>query len=526
MNSFDVIVRGGSVIDGRGAPARRADVGIRGDRIAAIDALEAATAAQIVDASDCVVAPGFIDVHNHSDGWLVQHGHLAYKTRQGFTTEVLMSDGISYAPVSPETAPHWLYYLRALNGLTLADYRDWQSLDDFFALLATDSGRCAQNVAVQVPYANVRTLAMGWGRHEPDDAQLRHIQSEIAHGMELGCVGLSTGLDYVSQCFASTAELTSACKAMAARRGLYVTHVRYKLGMLAALDEAADIAERADVPLHVSHLKCDKPEEAEPLLAAIDRVASRVDFSFDCYPYVPGSSMLHMLLPYEVWEDGPLAVLPKLARPEIRRRVAASFAAGRNSPDAIRLAWLPSAANREYLGGTLAQYAQSTGRPIADAVCELLIDENLAVLVVFHRGEDPHVAPFLAHAKYMLGSDGIYAADGRVHPRVCGSAPRLLGHFVRERKLFALEEAVRKMTSWPAERFGLVDRGVLRAGAFADVVVFRADVVADRATYAAPYEPPVGIEHVLVNGQAVIADGEPVALARRDFPGRVLRYRS
>jgi N-acyl-D-amino-acid deacylase len=343
--------------------------------------------------------------------------------------------------------------------------------------------------------------------------------------MEAGAVGLSSGLDYVAQCFSSTDELAQACSAMASRSGLYVTHVRYKKGTIPALEEAVEICRRAGVPLHVSHLKCDKAEDVEPLLAAIAQAEKDVDFSFDVYPYVPGSSMLHMLLPYEVWEDGPLAVLPKLVQPEIRERVSASFLDGRNNPNQIRIAWLPSADNQKYIGCTLAEYVQSVGGKLQHAVCDLLIEENLAVQVVFHRGEDHVVYPFLQHPKFMLGSDGIYAEHGKIHPRCCGSAPRLIGPLVRDQKLFTLEEAVRKMTGFAAERFGLTDRGAVRRGAFADLVVLDPQTVSDRATYEAPYEAPVGIQHVLVNGTRVIANGHPVDMPRRAMPGRVLRYR-
>jgi N-acyl-D-amino-acid deacylase len=522
---IDLIIRNGTIIDGTGAARFPADIGIEGDRIVALERLGSAQAKTVIDATGKIVAPGFIDVHNHSEGWLLKLGHLPFKTRQGITTEILMSDGISYAPMTESSAPQWIYYLRALNALRFWEYGGWQSFEGLLQAYECEEYRVAQNVALEIPYANVRTLAMGWVKSAPDDSQMRHIQDEIRRGMEAGAVGLSTGLDYVAQCFSSTDELAQACSAMAARGGLYVTHVRYKKGTIAGVQEAVEICRRAGVPLHVSHLKCDKKEDVEPLLAAIAQAEKDVDFSFDVYPYVPGSSMLHMLLPYEVWEDGPLGVLPKLVRPEIRERVYASFLDGRNNPHQIRIAWLPSADNQKYIGCTLAEYAESIRYSLHHAVCDLLIEENLAVQVVFHRGEDHVVYPFLQHPKFMLGSDGIYAEHGKIHPRCCGSAPRLIGPLVRDKKLFTLEEAVRKMTGIAAQRFGLTDRGVLRRGAFADLVVFEPQTVADRATYESPYETPVGIEHVLVNGTPVIAHGEPVDIPRNEMPGRVLRYR-
>lgn len=531
---FDVLVLGGTVIDGTGDERRRADVAVTGDRIVAVDRFDQADAEWVIDAAGLVVAPGFIDVHNHSDGWLLKLPHLVSKTTQGFTTEVLMSDGISYAPVSSETAIEWLYYLRSLDGLQLADYRGWHSIADYLALL---DRRTAHNVVAQVPFANVRTMAKGWDRAPPDDTQMRLMLGEIRRGMEEGAVGLSTGLDYIAQCFARTEELVEACSAIQPYGGLYVTHVRYKKGVLAGVQEAVEIARRAGVPLHVSHLKGTNPQEIDDLLDYIDRVAvQEVDFTFDVYPYLPGSTMLNAQLPYETWEEGPLAAVARLVDPVLRKRLAALLSIAPAGWDQIRLAWLGGKDNRGHLGNTLAEYVQNTrgfgdgspanvSRIVADTLCHLLLEENLAVLGVFHIGDDRLVEPFLAHPKFMLGSDGIYFKDGQVHPRQYGSAPRILGPMVRQRKLFSLEAAVRKLSGFPAERFGLKDRGVLRAGSFADLVVFDPVTIQDRATYDNPHQLSQGVMQVLVNGTAVIRDGQPVETWGPQLPGRALRFK-
>lgn len=515
------LLHGGTLIDGTGSPRRQADVLVDGDRIVAVDRVQDTSDAVKIDCTGSIVAPGFIDVHNHSDGWLLKLGRLDNKIAQGFTTEVLMSDGISYAPVSAETAPHWLYYLRSLNGLEQADYRGWRSIADYMVLL---DGRMSQNAIAQIPFANVRALHVGWGRHPADDAQIRRMQHEVRKAMEEGACGLSTGLDYVSQCYVGTDELAEVCSAMRKWGGLYVTHVRYKKGVLAGVQEAVEIARRAEVPLHVSHLKAATPAEIESLLDSIDRAAKEVDFTFDVYPYLPGSTMLNMLLPYEVWEDGPLGVLPKLADPTIRRRFAAQLADYQTELDNVRLAWTCGTSNRRHHGKSLGDYCRQSGKAVADALCDLLIDENLAALGVFHIGDDRLVEPFLAHPKFMLGSDGIFFADGAVHPRQYGSAPRILGPLVRDRRLFSLEEAVRKMSGFPAERFGLRDRGVIRAGAIADLVVFDAATIADRATFEQPHQLAAGIKQVIVNGRSVLRDGQFVEMPRDEMPGRALRF--
>lgn len=517
---FDLIVRRGTVIDGARNRRFRADVGIRGDRIEAVGDLAASTASREIDATGLIVAPGFVDVHNHSDGWMLKTPHLAAKTMQGFTTEVLMADGISYAPVRRHNAADWIYYLRSLNALRIDEYRGWESLADY--LRAID-GKNVQNAALHVPYANVRVNACGWGRAPADDFQIREIQGAVRDGIDAGAVGLSTGLDYISQCFAGTDELVAACSVMAASRGLYVTHMRYKRGLLPALREAVEIGRRAGVPVHISHLKGSDAAEAEEVLEYIDNEARReVDFTFDVYPYQPGSTMLNFLLPYEVWEDGPLAALEKLSDPAIQARFAAGLDEYELELDKIHIAWTFSKENARHQGKLLSDYVAETGLPAAEALCNLLVEERLAVLLVFNQGDDALVHPFLKHDLYLMGSDAIYFDDGPIHPRTYGSAPRLLGPCVRDWKLFTLEDAVYKLSGYPARRFGLTDRGEVRKGAFADIVLFDAEKITDRATYTNPHQFGVGIEHVVVNGVSIVRDGASLHDFNGSLPGRAL----
>ena len=228
---FDCILRSGTIIDGTKRSRFVADVGIQGDRITAIGRLSSQPAKQTLDVANKIVAPGFVDVHTHSDGQLLRHSNFAPKTTQGFSTEVLMLDGISYAPVTDENVAEWFFYLRALNGLRLDEYRGWHTLADYMQQV---DRRTAQNTVALIPYANVRALACGFGPHRMDDYQRLIITDEIQSGMASGAAGLSTGLDYIVQCHADTDELVDACRAMAAARGIYVSHVRYKIGLLPA----------------------------------------------------------------------------------------------------------------------------------------------------------------------------------------------------------------------------------------------------------------------------------------------------
>lgn len=520
---FDLLLRGGTIINGAGARRVLADVGIRADRIDTIGNLSGAKAARTLDCADLIVAPGLIDVHNHSDGWMLKEPHQTWKTTQGFTTEVLMADGIGYAPVSKSNWRQWLHYLRSLNGLTLADYRGWQSIAEYMSLL---EGRNVQNAATHVPYANVRTLACGFGPAPPDDYQMRQIQTEIHRGMEAGAVGLSTGLDYISQCWASTDELVAACSAIKPFDGLYVTHVRYKLGLLPALSEAVEIGRRAGVRVHISHLKGTSESEVEQVLAFLDTARKQVDLSFDVYPYQRGSTMLNYLLPYEVWEDGPLAVLSNLERPEVRARFRAGLDALAVPLDQITIAWSSATYGEKLAGMSLADFVAHHDKPIEVALIDLLIDSNLATLLVLGPANDRLVEPLIKHDLAILGSDGIFFPGGHVHPRVFGSAGRWLGPLVRDRQLFSLEEAVHKASGKAASRFGLKDRGEVRQGAFADLFVFDAAQITDRATYANPMQTTIGVKHMLVGGCLVIESGAPVENLHQPLPGRFLRRQS
>ena len=516
---FDLLIQNGTVVDGRKSPRFVADVGVVGDRITAVGDLSTAQAATTIDASNHIVAPGFIDVHTHSDAWLLKQPNFLSKTLQGFTTEFLMLDGISYAPVNKHTIAHWLRYLLPLNGLRFEEYIGWESVAEYMALL---DGNVAQNVATFIPYANVRTLACGFGQKRPDNYQMSDIKYLIQQGMTEGAMGLSNGLDYVDEAYASTEELIAASQAMAAERGIYVTHVRYQLGTLEGVKEAVEIGKRAGVAVHISHLKGSTAAEAEAILHYLDTVAiHEVDFSFDVYPYTSSSTMLQYLLPHEVWLDGPLGLAQKLIDRRIRDLFARELA--ERPLDKIHIAWVKSKGNSHHQGKTLAQYIVAVQKSAADALCDLLIEEAGAVLLVFGVGADELVHPFLGHSHYMMGSDGIFHADGAVHPRQFGSAARLLGSCVREHGLFSLEEAVYKMTAFPAQRFGLKDRGVIENGRFADITIFNPHTITDKATYTNPRQYAEGVSHVVINGVPIITEGEPTDLDNH-FPGRYLRY--
>jgi N-acyl-D-amino-acid deacylase len=330
-----------------------------------------------------------------------------------------------------------------------------------------------------------------------------------------GACGLSTGLDYVDEAYAGTAELTAVSLGMAPQQGVYVTHVRYARGTLEGLREAVEIGKRAGVPVHISHLKGTSEEETEDLMDYIDLVAiNEVDFSFDVYPYMSSSTMLQYLLPMEIWSEGVFPAFAKLADPALRDR----FQRRLNQMDLnqILIAWLPGRRNNLFL-----EYVEETKRRAADALCDLLIEESMAVLLVFRREENGLESAFIEHDSYMMGSDGIYFPDGITHPRQNGSASRLLGQYVRKKRILTLEDAIWKLSGFAAKRFKLVGRGAVRPNHFADLVIFDADTIADRASFDHPNRLSVGVEWVLVNGVPIIAGGQVQA---DTTPGRYLRY--
>lgn len=519
---FDVLIQGGTVIDGTRAPRYRADVGIKGDKVTALGDLQNASAAQTIDAQGKIVCPGFVDVHNHSDSWLLNTPNFISKTSQGFTTEVIMADGISYAPVDRCTAAEWIYYLQSLDGLFPHEYTGWESLEEYMSLI---DGNNVQNVMTHIPYANLRSLHCGFGRQRVDDFQMKLICSEVRKGMEAGAVGISTGLDYVAQCFSPTDELVEACQAMAEYDGLYVSHIRYKKTLLPAIEELVEIGKRAGVKVHISHLKGQHPGQAEEALEYIDKVARHeVDISFDVYPYQPGSTMLHFLLPYEVFEEGPQKAVEKLKQPEMRQRFKYGLDNYLLDISAIQIAWVLTDKNKKHQGKMLSEYVEETGLPKEEALINLLIEEEMAVLLVFNMGDDRLVDPVLQHDLYMMGTDGIYMEGGVIHPRQFGSAARLLGPCVRDHKLFSLEDAVYKLSGAAAQRFGMEKRSILKEGYFADIVVFDPETIKDNATYHNPQQFSTGIDHVLTNGVPIVEGHTPLEIDAETLPGRYVRY--
>jgi N-acyl-D-amino-acid deacylase len=522
---LDLKIEGGLVLDGTGAAGSRADVGVVDDRIVAVGDLSREPAGRTLGAAGRVVAPGFIDMHSHSDWRLWANRRAESKIRQGVTTEVVGNCGFSPAPVSDE-------HLDALRGFALylprgLDFR-WRSFADYLGALEAEGA--AVNLVHLVGHGALRVATMGFARRAPTGAELAAMQRLLGDALEAGAWGLSTGLIYAPGSYAATEEIVALARVLARRlHAIYASHIRGEgAALLDAVAEALRIGREAEVPVQVSHLKAaGRPNwgRVPQALALIDAAAAEgLDVHADVYPYTASSTSLRALLPDWALEGGLEAMVARLGDPATRQRLRAELdqpTGGQSLLDRvgwenIMVAWSPG--RRDAEGRRLSELGGVEG------VFAVLLAEPRASIVLFQLDE-ADLRQALAHPRVMIGSDGSALApygelgEGRPHPRSYGTFPRILGEYVREQRVLTLAQAVHKMTGLPARRLGLADRGVIRPGARADLVVFDPRRVADRATYEAPHRYPDGVEHVVVNGRLVIRDGEHTG----SLPGRVLR---
>lgn len=474
--AYDVLLSGGRVIDGTGAPARVADIALNGDRIAAIGDLRTAGARERVDARGKTIAPGFIDVHTHDDNALLRMPDMAMKVSQGVTTVVVGNCGVSLAPLSLDRPPPPPLDLLGDRG----EYR-FAAFGDYLGAL--DAQPAATNAACLVGHSTLRVGAMDRLDRAASKDEIATMSRRLDEALGAGAVGMSTGLYYPPAQHAPTSEVIELARVIHAHKALYTTHMRDESDrVMDSLDETFRIGREADVPVVISHHKVvgkDNFGRTRETLAAIDAARKSQPVAIDVYPYVASSTVLSV-----DWLDRARKVL---------------------------ITW--SKAMPEAGGRDLADIARDMGVTPKEAAARLLP----AGAIYFSMDEDD-VRRVLSWPEAMIGSDGL-PHDVHPHPRLWGTFPRVLGHYSRDLKLFSLEEAVRRMTSLTATRFGLADRGTLREGAFADLVVFDADRVIDRASFEHPKSPAAGIELVLVNGAPVWRDG--AATGKR--PGRALR---
>jgi len=529
MAHVDILISGGTVVDGTGAPGYAADVAIDGERLRIVERGETPDATRSIDAAGKVVAPGFIDLHSHSGLMILAEPRHEPKVRQGVTTEIVGVDGLSYAPMPTKRDLDALIEMNAgLDGRPAGVAADWLTVGEYLARL---DGHVAVNVGLMVGNSALRISRLGWSDVAVDGAALADMRAVLRDAMEQGALGLSSGLDYPPGAYASTDELAALTNEAAKHGGFYHTHVRYPLGdrYLDPFREAIDIGRRGGGPTHITHFyhRQTHPGGPEALVALVDDArAEGLDVTFDTYPYEWASTRLLIQMPLWIQDGGPGPLKERLADRSTRDRLRAELrarGAAYTSPAGwadIRLGAFSRPENLRWESSTLAEVMTERGVDAVDAMCELLLTEDLRVNQVTSGPWHETMHHFVVHPVGMFGTDSTFIG-AKPSPRTYGSYPRVLGEFVRERTLLGLEEAVRKMTSAPAARLGLTDRGRLADGYLADVVIFDAATVASNATYDEPRLFPTGIDHVLVNGTLVVDGGEHTgALA-----GRAIRRR-
>jgi N-acyl-D-aspartate/D-glutamate deacylase len=489
-NTFDVVLAGGTVVDGLGNFRFQADLGIKGDRIIAISdaGLTGADAGEIVDVSGLIVAPGFIDNHAHIQTTIHEHPLAENFTRQGITT-----------------------IIAALH----SGDQPWP-LDEYAMSLDV-----APNVGFFAGHTWTRQQVLGLENRPPDHDELQAMRDLVEASMKQGALGLSTGLLYVPANYAETEEVIELAKVAAAYGGIYVTHMRNEAtGLLDSVNETIRIAEEADIPVHINHHKAVGVAQwgwSEQSLALIDDARARgVDIVHDLYPYTASSTRSAVLFPQWVLAGGPedfaARVTDPQLLPQIKEEMREIFMNDRTGGDLRRLQIRVLPSDESYNGRTVADMAADRGLPNdVDTGIDLVIELQLqgGFSAIFHAMDEQDVIRIMQHPLAMIETDGDPVAwgDGYPHPRSYGAFPRVLARYVRELGVLTLEEAIRKMTSMPADQYNQNERGRIAEGAFADITIFDADTVQDQATYTDPHRYPTGIEHVMINGQFVIKSG-------------------
>ena len=503
---LDVLIEGGLIVDGTGNPGYYGAVGVEGERLRILrGALDGVTAARRIDATGRIVCPGFIDMHAHSGLMILAEPRHEPKVRQGVTTEVIGIDGCSYAPfASREDFEQFVEVNAGLDGCPPLPGR-WSTVEQY---LDQFTRRVAVNIVYLVGNSPLRIGAVGWEDREPTLAERANQRALLRTALEEGAWGMSTGLDYPPGSYADTDELVELCQEVARHGGIYHTHVRYSLGdrFLDPFREAITIGRRSGAPAHITHFyqRTTAPAGASRMLGLVEDAREEgLDVTFDGYPYAYSSTRLNIVIPQWAFDGGLAALRRNLQSSEARARMKREMAPRAGSWDEMWVTHFKRPEHHRLEGRSLAEVAEMLDRDVVDAICDLLLAEDQQVCFVSAGANTTTLPKFVSHPLYMVGSDAVLFGD-YPSPRTYGTFPIILSEFAREERWLALPEAVRKMTSFPAQRIGLPDRGLLRDGFRADVVVFDAKAIKAPATRRNPKQFPIGIDHVLVNGQVVV----------------------
>ncbi|MCA9858235.1 MAG: amidohydrolase family protein [Thermomicrobiales bacterium] len=516
--AFDTVIRHGTIVDGSGAARYAADLAIDEGRIVAIGDLGEERGTVEIDAAGLIVSPGFIDVHIHSEVALIEPAtpNRYGSVRQGVTTQLLAPDGFGWTHLEGELFRQMWDYTRFATGDAKLG-GPWPRAEDYLALF---DGTTPANVVPEIPHLPIRLAAMGWDDRPATDAELDLMRELVREWLDAGAVAFNTGLDYQPTAFADTRELIELSKVVVEGGAIYAAHIRYNiLGRDAAWRETFEISREAGIPVHISHENVD--DISRPLL---DEAAGTIDVTFESYMYPAGCTHLAMTLPTWAQAGGTDGVYRRLQDPEIRKQLTEylqeSLTVGEGRPGKLTIAANQSGS---HIGRTVAEVAEEQGLPIGEAAMRMLIAEHPYALTIYHRRYGDDVARTIAketfqHPAMMVASDGIYHGTFS-HPRASGCFARAIRMGVRELQAVTLEEAIYKMSGFPATRFHVPHRGFIRTGYAADLVLFDEATIADGATWERPLESPTGIELVMVGGEPVVRRNVPTGA----LPGKVLR---
>ncbi len=537
---YDIIIRNANVVDGSGAAAYKADIAVKGGVISKISENISESAYETLDAEGKVVCPGFIDAHGHSDFTLFINNKGESKIRQGITTEVTGNCGFTAGPITDKHEDDLVHYLA--NTIVLSDELrsnwKWETQDDF--LIHSAKGGLSFNVVPLVGQGMIHVGVMGFDDRMPTDAELDEMKKMLRKELDKGFFGMSMAFEYEPGNYIRIEEVAEMCKVLKEYDCIYTIHMRNEgMDLIDCVKHAIEIGRMSGCKIEISHLKArysanwGKTKKALELIEKARRDGLKI--GFDVYPYAAYGSGLIDLIPPWVKKDGPRIMCERLKNPDIRAKALYDMEHGIDGWDSImkgsdwdkcvQIATLKTQANKHCEGKVIREIATERGCTGYEAVVDLMIEEDASIKCIWFAMDEEELINIMKHPDAMFGTDGRACATygelskGAVHPRYYGTYPRIMGHYCRDKKIFSLEEAIRKSTSLTAKWFGIERRGEIREGYFADLVVFDPATIKETNTFASPHSYPSGIDYVVVNGKVVINHGEHTGC----MPGQILR---